>query len=254
MKYQRLLPLLTPFLIWLLSQGFLLEPRFFYSSLALGVLLIILSIRYLVPKDQGFWLPFIIPPILLFISFAAYTAIIVGNFWIQLIDILLVWFLFSYLRNLYYYLAGGDAQPQWADRLDNLLMSSGFLTAFAAAAFLFDLSAFITWPIYFLLPALALLGGLLFWQFRLLPKPKNPLAAMWLPALSVLVLTELSLVFALLPLNFNILALFFAIFYYLGLVIIRLAESGNLRRRTIKLPLILGTAIILALLLTARWL
>ncbi|MFA5184215.1 MAG: hypothetical protein WC456_01680 [Patescibacteria group bacterium] len=254
MRYQRLIPVIAPLLVWLLSQALLWEPRFFYSSLALGVLVIALSVRYLALKNKIFWLPFILPPALLFLSFISYIAIIVGNFWIQSIGVLLVYLLFLYFRNLYYYFASGAEQPEWSLRLDNLLMSSGFLSAFTAAAFLFNLSTFTNWPIYFLLPSLAVLSGLLFWQFRLVPHPDNVPRSIWLPLLSVLALTELAAAFALLPLNFNILALFFAIAYYLGLILIRLSEGSNLRRRTIKLPLILSAIVILLLLLTSRWL
>ncbi|MFA5155509.1 MAG: hypothetical protein WC453_03680 [Patescibacteria group bacterium] len=253
MNYKRLLPLFVPVLLWLLSQAFLWAPYFFYASLALGALLIVLSLKHLVSRSQAFWLPFAIPPVLFFLSFSAYTAIIARNFWIQILDIALLGFMFWYLRDIYYYFYGRE-NDRWAKRLDNLLLSGGFLTAFTASAFLFDLSVFINWPFYFLLPSLAALSACLFWQFRLLPRPERSAGTAWWPALSVLALVELAGAFILLPLNFNILALFFAIFYYLGLIIIRLAESGGLGRRAVKLPLILGVVIILALLLTSRWL
>ena len=138
-------------------------------------------------------------------------------------------------------------------RADNLLLSGGFLTAFSAAALLFDLPAFFDWPIYYLLPATALLSGLLLFQFYLFPKegvqPTKPLSI-----ISIVIMTELAAIFSLLPLNFNLLALFFALSYYFCLTMIRLAENGILHRRSLKLPLILIAIIIIILLLTARWL
>lgn len=253
MKYQRFVPILVPLLVWFLNQAFFSEPGLFYISLALGALLIVLSVWYLVPKDKAFWLPYIIPPLLFFIGFSGYSAVLVGNLWLQLIGLMIIWFLFSYFRSLYYYFTAPGKQLEWTARLNNLLLSGGFLTAFVTMAFLFDLPAFFDWPLYFLLPASALLSGLLFFQFHLFPtegeRPTTNLS--WL---SILVLTELTGIFSLLPLNFNLLALFFAIAFYFCLAIIRLAENGILHRRALKLPLILGLIIIILLLLTARWL
>ncbi len=254
MKYKRYIPLLVPILVWLLSQSFSGEPEFFYSALALSVLIITLGVKYLFQKHQVFWLPFIAPPLLFFISFSAYAAIIVGSFWIQLTRLLTVWFLFSYLRGIYYFFSAAEEERQkWRTKIDNLLLSGGFLMAFSSTAFLFDLPAFLNWPLYYLLLSAILMMSLLLWQFRLLPK-EGAIKSPWLLWLGVLVLTELVGIFSLLPLNFNILALFLAIFYYLVLVIIRLFENGALNRRAIKLPLIMAAIIILALLLTSRWL
>jgi len=253
MKYQRLVPLIVPLLIWFLNQIFLREPDLFYVALALGALLITLSVKYLLPKEPVFWLPYIIPPLLFFISFSFYSAIIVGLFWLQLCSLLIFWFLFSYLRALYYYFAAPDKRPLWAAKVDNLLLSGGFLTAYAAAAILFDLPAFFNWSLLALLATVVVLSGLLLFQFYLFPKEGASLAK-YLSLLSVLVLTELTGIFALLPLNFHILALFFAISYYLCLTIIRLASNGILNRRALKWPLILGGIIITVLLLTSRWL
>lgn len=253
MQYQRFVPVIVPLLVWFLNQTFFSEPSLFFIALTLGALLIILSVKYLVPKDKAFWLPYITPPLLFFISLAGYSAVIVGNFWLQLISILIVWFLFIYFRSLYYYFAAPNKRSQWTARLDNLLLSGGFLTAFSAAAFLFDLPAFFDLPFYFLLLSIGLLSSLLFLQFYLFPKEgSQPTTS--LSIISVLILIELTAVFSLLPLNFNLLGLFFAIAFYVCLMIVRLAENGILNRRALKLPLILGAIIIIILLLTARWL
>lgn len=253
MKYQRFIPLIVPLLIWFLNQIFFSEPDLFYVALALGALLISLSVKYLLPREPVFWLPYIIPPLLFFISFSFYSAIIVGTFWLQLCSLLIAWFLFSYFRALYYYFATPDKRQTWANKVDNLLLSGGFLTAYSAAAILFDLPAFFNWSLFALLATIAALSGLLLFQFYLFPK-EGPPTAKHLPLLSVLVLTELTGIFSLLPLNFHILALFFAISYYSCLIIIRLANKGILNRRALKWPLILVALIITVLLLTSRWL
>lgn len=253
MKYQRFIPLITPLLIWLLAEVFLAQPKFFYSSLTLSILLLVLSVKYINDQRRKYWLLFIVSPVLFLFSFFSYAAIIADYFWIQIIYLLIVWFTFFYLRNFYYYSTSAEAEIMWSAKLDNLLISGGFLTVFAAAAVLFDLSAFINWPLYFMLPSWALVVWLLLIQFRPL-KPDNYWPTRDLIPISILILTELAGVFSLLPLNFNILALFLAIIYYLDLTIIRLLVSGALNRRALKLPLILSFIAILFLFLTANWL
>lgn len=258
MKYKRFIPLITPLLIWFLSQAFLLKPGFFYSALAFGTLIIIFSVKLIASREGNKnWPPFIIAPLLFFLSFSTYITIIVSHFWIQVIFLLIVWFLFTYLKHLYYYWTRSspeyESKLEQGVKLDNLLITGGFLTAFATAGVLFGLSAFLNWPLGLMLPVFVLIIWLLFIQFLPLKKIS------WrqtggLLTINVLILTEFAWVFSLLPLNFNILALFLAIAYYLTLIVVRLNWSGGLNRRALKFPLILSAIVIILLLLTARWL
>jgi hypothetical protein len=254
MKYQRFIPLITSLLIWLLSELFLTQAKLFYITLAVGGLLIIFSVKLIVGRQPLFWPSVIIAPLLFFVAWTSYAAIIIGNFWIQLIFLLVVWFIFAYLRNLYYYAAALSAtEPSvWSVKFDNLLIAGSFLTSFAAAAVLLDLPAFVNWPWFVMLPVWALVVGLLLIQFQPFKPGQWPVGGLLI--LSVLALTELAGVFSLLPLNFNILALFLAIAYYLSLIIIRLKARGGLNRRAVRLPLILSALAIFLLFLTARWL
>jgi len=250
-KYRRFIPLVIPLIVWFLSQAFLIEPPFFYSALALGVLLITLSVRSIVRQNAaGDWPPFIISPVLFFLSFSTYATMIVGRFWIQLIFLLVAWFLFSYFKNLYYY--STYSVPERADKLDSLLSGGGFLTIFAAAGVLFGLPTFLNWPLIATLLIFVPIVWLLLIQFF-------PLKVGWHPSgsllfIMVMILTELAWVFSLLPLSFNLLAFFLAIAYYLSILIVRLDSRGGLVFSALKLPLILSAIAVLVLLLTARWL
>jgi hypothetical protein len=249
MKYKRFLPLLTPVLIWLLSQAFLIIPQFFYSALALGTLLIVISVKLLVGRSAAKnWLLWAVAPLLFFLSLTTYTAIITNHFWMQFIFLLIVWFLFSYLRNLFYQAADGVSRF----KSDDLLMVGGFLAIAAAAAVLFDLPAFLNWPLPIMLLIFALISWLSFIQFY--PMNGSLPSHYGLMIANVLILTELAGVLALLPLNFNILALFLAIIYYLLLTVMRLNGRGILNRHFLTTPLILSAIAISLLLLMARWL
>jgi len=253
MKYKRLIPLIVPLLIWLGGQLFLRRPSLFYSVLAVGALIIVLSVRYLAGREKRDWPLLTIAPVLFFLSLTGYVAIIIGSFWIQLLLILSAWFLFVYLKNLYYYFTHQESASVFADKLDNLLIVSGFLSVFFAATVLFSLPIFISWPDWATILILAALIWLLFVQFLPLKKI-NPAQAKILILISVIGLAELAWGLSLLPLKFHLLGLFLAISYYLALTIIRLHLRGALNRRVLKLPLILSALAFVVLFLTARWL
>jgi len=251
MKQQRWLILVVPALLWLGSQAFLWRPTLFYAVLALGVSLIIFSVRSITRPAPHDWQLFMIAPVLFFLSFSGLSAVLLSRYWIQFIFILEFWFVFSYLKSIYYYFY--YPAPPWREKLDNLLLAGGFLTVYAAAAVLFGLPAFLSLSPLVMLPSLALVIGLLFLQFSFFPRD-NWTRNGRLSLAIVLVLAEFAWALSLWPLAFNLLALFLALAYYLGLTIIRLDGRGTLNRRALRLPLIFSAFIIIILFLTARWL
>ncbi len=252
MKYQRLIPLVVPVLVLLLCELFLREPAFFYSALALGALLIVLALKYIGPPGKINWLLFMILPLLFFISFATYTSVIIGYFWIQLGFLLIFSFLFIYLRAVYYY-ANYEAEAQWSNKLDNLGIAGSFLVVFATAAVLFILPTFFNLSLWLMLLSVALVVTLLLFHFKSF-KSGSAWPSGSVIGINVVILTELAWAFSLLPLNFNILALFLALAYYLDLTILRLERRGQLNRQSLKLPLVASLLLFIGLLLTARWL
>lgn len=256
MKYQRFIPLVLPVAIYTLSQIAFFEPPFFYSFLSLGVLLIILSAKALSFKEGHDWLPLALAPLLLFLSGSFYVAVIV-NFWlIQVILLFIFWFIFSYFKNLYYYFkiySTSDAVDLSIAKLDNLFIAGSFLAVFFSAAACFMFPAFLSWSNVHTLVTLCLVMLLLFWQYRFLTINKENFPWLMMSVL-ILVLVEAIWAVSLLPLNFNILALFVAIFYYFALTVLRLKLRGSLFRRAWQLPFILSLVIVLGLLVTARWL
>ena len=247
--------MVTPIIVWFLSQAYLAKPDLFYSSLAIGALLIVFSVRHIALKRQDNWLLFVIAPVLFFLSLASYVAIIISSFWIKIIFLATAWYLFLYLKNLYYYFNADDPESveKRAARLDNLFIAGGFLTLFATTAVWFGLPAFVNWSPLATLPVLVLVIMLLFVQFSLFsPNQSRPLGPT--AFLITLILTEIAWGLSLLPLNFHILALFMSINYYLGLTVLRLKWSGSLNRRALQLPLILSGITIFFIFITSRWL
>lgn len=251
MKYKRIIPLILPVLVWLLCETFLRVPRFFYSSIALSVLLVVLGVKYLAEKDN--WFEYLAAPVFFLAAFGVYATMIASSFWVHAIFLLILWFLFLYFRNLYYFFTRGETNPEWRTRLESTLLAGNFLTIFATASVLFGLPAFLSWSVVLMLPAFAVVVWLLFFQIRSILE-NNTRREPGLIIISTLVLTEIAWGLSLLPLNFNILGIFLAIDSYLCLMIIRFDSRGVLNRRSLKLPLIISGIVTLLLLFTARWL
>lgn len=236
----------------MLDEIFFFKPQFFFVSLALGLIIITLGVYVLIKnRSERFWLGFILPPALFFLSFSFYSAVIVSQFWIQAIFLLIVWFTFAYLKNIYYYFSFGA--PERADKLRRLLLSGAFLSAFALAAILFALPIFLNLPLAILIGLFAVISLPLFGQFLLFSKDIEPEQKIfWL--VNVLILTEVVSVFSLLPLSYNILGLMTAIIFYLLILFEDWRLTNRLNYRHLRWPLIIGSVIFIFILLSARWL
>ncbi|MFA6513810.1 MAG: hypothetical protein WCT50_00780 [Patescibacteria group bacterium] len=242
---------LVPILIWLFSQLFLLEPRFFYISIAFSFLLLAFAIKGM-EKEQGSknWPLFFFFPAILFLGVSLYAALISDYYWIQFILFLSASFTFYYLRNIYYFLNYGALER--AEKLNNLMTISGFLSVFTLAATIYGLPTFLGlsfWPLFVLF---IIFTTPLFFQSFVLGR-LNILEKWPFFLASIFILAELTLVLYFLPLSFNILGFFVAIFYYLILMALRLTLKNNFSVHTMRWPLIFSSVIITILLLTARW-
>jgi len=252
MKNKSAFIFLTTGLLWFLNQAFLLKPSFFYSSLMLGAILIILLTRNIVePFRKNGWLVWLIAPLLFWFSVSLYATMIASYFWIQIIFLVIVWFMYSYFNNLYYY--HFDRNSELHKKFDSLILSGGLLTCAATGASLYGLTAFISWPTSFLLLLFTPIAILLFVQFAPLRKNFWSENKFLLP-IDVLILMELAIVLSFLPLNFNLLGFCLALGYYFLLTVMRFRWQERLERRNLKRLIILSISIIIILFLSARWL
>lgn len=244
--------ILTTFTLWALNEIFLFKPHFFFVSLGLSVLIIVFYVRALIKKrSEIFWPIYILTPILFYLSFSVYSAIIVGQFWIQAIFLLNAWFVYSYLKNLYYHFSFGA--PERESKLRRLVATGSFLSTFAFAANLYGLPIFLSWPFFLILLFFMLISGGLFGQFLIYSKNVSRDELIFL-GINILVLAEFAGVLYFLPLNFNILGLLTAIVFYFLILLNDWRGEGRLDFKNIKWPLIIVSVIIVSVMLTARWL
>lgn len=251
MKRSRLLINIVPVILLLLSLAFLFSPSFFYAALGLGALLIILSIKYLVEKNSSRpWLPFIVSPLLVFLGGEFYAALLPNYFYLVAIFLVIAWFVYSYQRNLYYYLAYGA--PERERKIDSLLLSGGFLSVWALSGALFNIQAFLNWPFWLLLLIFTPFVWLSFANFSWWQK--NFSSAGITILFNAVIILELTWILSLLPLNYNILGFLLALFYYFLLFSLRLSWRRELNRRRLRPVLIGSLVVVFLILLTAAWL
>lgn len=252
MKRKSVLIILITILLWSLNQAFLVLPSFFYSAVVIGALLIILLTRNIVtPFRRHGWLAWLIAPILFWFSISLYSTIIVNYFGIQILFLVIAWFMYSYFTNLYYYHFDRDSELH--KKFDGLFLSGGLLTCAASGASLYGLSSFVSLSTTYLLLFFTPVVVLLFFQFAPLRQnfwPENKL----LLIINIFVLLELAFVLSLLPLNFNILGFCLAVGYYFLLSVMRLRWQGRLHRSNLKSLVIISILVVVILFFSARWL
>lgn len=237
-------------LIWALSELFIIKPGLFFVSIALSVLVIVLTVKKLVGRQRiVFWPLLTISPILYYLAATFYSAILTNQWWIQLILVSSAYAVFSYLKNIYYFFSFGA--PEREVKLRKFILSFSFLAFFAAAATLYALPIFLNFSLGFIFLLLFLLGGLFFAQLNILARNHRESWLFW--SLNTIILGELSGVLLLLPLSFNVRGILAAIFFY-GLILFNNWRSeGRLNFRNLRWPIILTFLLIFIILFSARW-
>ncbi len=242
----------APILLWLLNELYILEPSLFFVSLSFSLLIIAFFVRLIVKKNsKRFWPLFVLTPALFYFSLSFYSAIIVGQFWIQLIFLINAWFVYSYLKNIYYYFSFGA--PEREIKLRRLLTGGSFLSVFAIAATLYGLPIFLNWSFVVLLMIFVLFALALFSQFLVFSKDIDNPQLLFL-GIDVLVLAEFAGVFFLFPLNYNILGFLVAIIFYLLLLFNNWRLEERLVFKHLRWPIAVAGFIFIIMFLSARWL
>lgn len=248
---RRISVLLVPVALWLLGQIFLFQPNLFFIAVSLGVLIIALSVKGLsVGPRKADWPLFFYFPALLFISASLYETLIPNHYWVQALFLLIAGLIFSYLKNLYYFMR--YEAPEKIGKVDSISMAGSVLSFFFLTASIYGLPTFLGWSFWPLFAASSVLILLL--TFQPFAIGRINIKANWPIFLTVnLVLLQIVAVLYLLPLRFNVLGLLAAFVFYMSLLVLRLILRGNFSGRLLRFPLISGFIIMIIVLFTARW-
>ena len=252
MKYNRLLPLLIPFIILILFEIFFLSPKMIYVSLVLANLLIFFSVSQFTRASDVSkrWWNFLILPALFSTGLAAYSILLANKFIVQFLLILNSVFLYFYLRAAYYYLyqpvTDGDLS------LKNISAYGNLLIFFFIASVAYGLQSFLNIPTWLLAVAMAVIAALAIYQTAWTNGIRIKPALVYI-LIGSLILTELTWAISFLPLTFNAAGLILAVCYYILTGLVKHHLLSDLKKRTVKIYLSFGIGSILLILLTARW-
>lgn len=251
MKYNRFLPLLIPFIIFIFSEVFFFWPKMIYISLALGNLLIFFTVNQFI-KTGGSgekWWNFLILPSVFFIALSAYSVLKSGAV-IQILFLLNAAFLYFYLRSIYYFLV----QPLSFRKNDfeNISSTGGFLSFFFISSAVYGLVSFLNFSFWPLVVILIAASFLILYQFILVNAGSGKNHLIYIIS-AALILAELAWVISFLPLNFNLSGLILSVFYYLMSGLIKAHLLDRLNKKTVESYLFFSFGVIFITLLTARW-
>lgn len=248
---RRISVLLVPIILWFLGQIFLFQPHLFFIATSLGVLIIALAIRGLsTGKYKSDWPLYFYFPALIFISASLYETLIPNHYWVQVLFLLTAVLIFSYLKNLYYFMR--YEAPERLGKIDSISLASSVLSFFFLTASIYGLPIFLGWSFWPVFAASLVFIFLLTFQPFVIGRIN--LKANWPIFLTVnLILLQTVAVLYLLPLRFNILGLLASFAFYMSLLVLRAILRGNFSGRLLRFPLISGFIIALVILFTARW-
>ncbi len=243
---------LLPLALLVLSEIYILfNPQLFYIVLALSFLLIALATRGLASTGRSFqWPLFLYFPLILFVSSSFYITLISSLFWIQLLLVLIIYLLYLYFRNLYYFFRY-EAKER-ADKLDTFLTVGSVLSVFFTVATIYALPVYLGWSFWFLAVLLALVVFPLFSQSFLI-SPLNTKKNIGLFVVAWLIFMQIAVSVYLFTFEFKVLALISTLAFYLLMLILRLYLRDKLEMRLLRLPLLSSLFIFIILLLTSPW-
>lgn len=251
MKHGYIFVFLTPIITLLLLELFFFYPKFFYISLILVNLLIVISIKKITnPKTSLVnMLNSLILPILFSTSLMIYSILLTSKFFIHFLFIVNFFFIYYYLKNIY---LKGRESSEAIGFFENVSSYGNFLTLFFTFSAIYGMKSFLNTPIWPLVLIMAIIVLLVIYESLWTNRLKTNKNIIYI-FLICLILTQIAWSIYFLPLNYNTLGLTLAICYYILIGVVRFFLRKTLDKKTIKLYLIFGLLSIVLIFLTASW-
>ena len=254
MFYLRLSVLLLPVLLFGSSQLLKFFPNSFFPVAIIGTALIIFWVFRLFKKETnkktGNWWSYSILPVIFNLSTILYFSIEPNLMIGQLILFLDAFFLFHYLKNIYYFIANKENR---SEQLKNISFFGGVLLIFFSAGFIYGLKAFLGYPLLpvFLAFSVSILAA---WYQIFIFGPFSIKKNINFFLIALLSLLQIALVLFFLPFSYHILGIIMTLAFYFVVGIGRLYLQGFIPKKQLKFYLIFTILAGFFLLLTARWL
>ncbi|PLX27919.1 hypothetical protein C0583_01630 [Candidatus Parcubacteria bacterium] len=257
MKYNRFLPLIVPFFVFVLFEAFYFNPGLLYLSMGFILLILLFASRQLILASsiKERWYNIILLP--LYLSFSTILLSILvplstffAKLLVQGLFLLVLFLLYYYYRNLYLYLLSPKKYIKGS--LENFSLYVNYLSVYLMTSAIFGMSFFLNisnWTLMlFMLFFITAVIYEAMWAHRIL----NTNSYFYI-VLVCLCLFEFAWAISFLTLSYYILGLLMAIAYYIIMGLVRFHLLNILNKKIIKTFLSLGFVSILFVLLTARW-
>jgi len=253
--YNRLLPLLAPFVVLIGLETLLVNHQLIYG-VVLIVNIVMVWVIWRLTKSSSVnkeWWHFSIMPVVYFSSVVMYTTLLrlEDVYLIQILYFISATILYFYFRFCYYYLLRPIAYK--VSSIENLSSYANFISFYFIAASLYGFQAFLkmsSWP---LLAGLATACILMIYQLFWASKISFKASATYIFVISACLL-ELAWALSFWPLNYHVVGLSLAIGYYILANLSRFSLIGQMDSQKIKYNLWFAGLSLLMLWLTARWL
>ncbi|MBD3247967.1 hypothetical protein GF382_01595 [Candidatus Falkowbacteria bacterium] len=251
-KYIYLLVFITPISVLLLLEALLIRPRSFWYLIAAALFISIISILMFAKagRRKEAWWNLLILPMLMIFSLAIYASLIVNQAIIHVLFIFILFFLYHYLNNSYYFLIKPDKYEK--SFLENISSYGGFLAFFFAASSAYAVKTLLGIPLW--IPAISMFLIILAVLYQNVWVNKATFKQKFIYVLiPALILMEIAIAIYFFPFNHNTLGLILAICYYIIIGLVRVFLRNTPNRRSIKLYLLFGFLSILIILFTTKW-
>jgi hypothetical protein len=252
MRYNRFLPILVPFLSFLLLELYYFRTKTIYLVLVFLLLFFFFTCRQFVlgSSKKEKWYNLFILPVIFTVGLVLYTTMIQGKIFIQMLIFLNIAFLYYYFRSSYYFLIKTESYREGS--MENFSAYGNFLSVYFISSSIYGLQSFLNFSVWQSMVVLILVISITIYQVFWANKIDWHLGLFYGLLLS-LVLLEISWSVAFLTLSYYILGLMVAICYYVIIDLVKNYLLNKLDRRTVKMYLIFGFFSIIIVLLTARW-
>lgn len=255
MKYNRFLVLLMPVIVFILLESVFLFPGAFYFILFLvnlsvlgPIFLFFENSKY--SKEWRYYANEIILPFSFLTSIFIYFSLATNKLFVQFLFLVVIFFAYFYLRNIYYFFAGSSVGK--SDLFKNILSLVNFFIIFFSASVIYGLQAFLNLPVWISMIFWMAISILAVYQKFLANRTKQEEVLIYMLVCSVVFL-EIGWAMSFLPLTYNVLGLTMALCYYVLVGLVVAYFNDNLTGKKIKAYLIFGILSILLIFLTARW-
>ncbi|MFH1233753.1 MAG: hypothetical protein V1649_03860 [Patescibacteria group bacterium] len=252
-KDNHFLPFLIPLIVFVFFEIFFSYPKMIY------VIFVLVNLTIFFPLWQWAkasninkqWWNFFILPAIMSSMVIAYSIFLNNKILIQSLFIIDIFFLFFYLRSVYYYLIYPQSYELFS--IENISSYGNWLTFFFLSATVYGLQSFLDLPIWLLelimLAVIILIVYQTIWANKIDFKKGLPYIL-----ICCLILIELSWAISFLPFNYNIAGLILAIGYYILIGLVKDHLLDKLDKKTVKTYLGIGLTSLFLILLTAQWL